>query len=91
MVRKAVWIIQVDHMAGAVNLGEMFISDGRQPLLSVGTLGVAALFAIDDENGTFDAAKKLHGLRRVKGLGRDRAMERIKFPDPLALGILLHS
>ena len=50
-------------MAGAVNLGEMFISDGRQPLLFVGTLGVAALFAIDDENGAFDAAKKLHSLR----------------------------
>jgi hypothetical protein len=60
-------------------------------LLFVGTLGVAALFAIDDENGAFDAAKKLHGLRRVKGLRRDSAMERIKFPDPPAPGILLHS
>jgi len=50
-------------MAGAVNLGEMCISDDRQPLLFVGALGVAALFAIDGENGAFNAAKKLHSLR----------------------------
>ena len=77
-------------MAGMVNFGEMFISDDRQPLLFVGALGVVALFAIDDEDGTFDAAKKLHGLSRVKGLRGDSAMQRIKFPDPLALSILLH-
>src|SRR5215831_2578314 len=80
----------MDHMAGVVNLSETFISDDRQPLLFVGALGVAALFAIDDEDRTFNAAKKLHGLRRVKGLGRNRAMEWIKFPDPFALSILFH-
>ena len=56
-----------------------------------GALRVVAVFAIDDENGTFDAAEKLYGLRRVKGLRRNSPMQRIKFPDPLALGILLHS
>src|SRR5262249_59307617 len=89
-VSKSSWIIQVDHMGGLVNLHEMFISDDRQPLLFVGALGVTALFAIDEEDRTFDAAKKLHGLRRVKGLGRDRAVQRIKFPDPFAHSILLH-
>ena len=49
-------------MAGAVNLGEMFISDGCQPLLFVGTLGVAALFAFDEENRTFNTAKELNSL-----------------------------
>ena len=52
---------------------------------------MVAVFAIDDENGAFDAAKKLDGLRRVKGLRRNSPMQRIKFPDPLALGMLLHS
>src|SRR5215475_1824199 len=80
----------MDHMAGVVNLSETFISDNRQPLLLVRALRVAALFAIDDEDRTFNAAKKLHGLRRVKGLGRNRAMEWIKFPDPFALSILFH-
>ena len=78
-------------MAGIINFGEMSISDRRQSLLFVRALGVVALFAIDDQDGTFDAAKKLHGLGRVKGLRGDRAMQRIKFPDPLALGILFHS
>src|SRR5262249_20984028 len=80
----------MDHMSGVVNLNEMSISDDRQSLLLIGPLGVTALFAIDDEDRTFNAAKKLHGLRRVKGLGRNRAMEWIKFPDPFALSILFH-
>ena len=62
MVGEAAWIVQVDHVAGIINFGELFVSDDRQPWLSVGTLGVAALFAIDDEDGAFDAAKKLNGL-----------------------------
>src|SRR5262249_58122972 len=62
----------------------------RQSLLLIGPPGVTALFAIDDEDRAFNATKKLHGLRRVKGLRRDRAMEWIKFPDPFALSILLH-
>ena len=78
-------------MTGMVDFREMFVSDNRQPLLFVGALRVVAVFAIDDENGTFDAAEKLYGLRRVKGLRRNSPMQRIKFPDPLALGILLHS
>ena len=61
-------------MTGIVNFGEMFVSDDRQPLLFVGALRMAALFAIDEEDGTSDAAKKLHGLGRVKGLRGDRAM-----------------
>ena len=56
-------------MAGVVNLSETFISDDRQPLLLIRSLGVAALFAIDDKDRTFNVAKKFHSLRRVKGLG----------------------
>src|SRR5262245_65903426 len=80
----------MDQLAGVVNLNEMFISDDRQPLLLVGPLGVAALLAIDDADRTFNAAKKLHGLRRVKGLRRDGAMQRTKSPDPFVPSILLH-
>src|SRR5262245_31472388 len=80
----------MDHMAGVVNIREKFISENSQTLLLVRSLGVAALFAIDDEDRAFNATKKLHGLRRVKGLRRDRAMEWIKFPDPFALSILFH-
>src|SRR5262249_45498448 len=80
----------MDHMSGVVNLNEMSISDDRQSLLLIGPLGVTALFAIDDEDRAFNATKKLHGLRGVKGLGRNRAMEWIKFPDPFALSILFH-
>src|SRR5215467_14624101 len=80
----------MDHMAGVVNLNEMFISYAVFCLKKKKPLGVAALFAIDDEDRTFNAAKKLHGLGRVKRLRRDGAMQRIKFPDPFALSILLH-
>jgi hypothetical protein len=53
----------VNHVTGMVDFREMFVSDNRQPLLFVGALRVVAVFAIDDENGTFDAAEKLYGLR----------------------------
>lgn len=49
-------------MAGVVNFGELFVADCRQSLLFVGTLGMAALFAIDDQNRALDAEEKLHGL-----------------------------
>src|SRR5262247_735835 len=59
-------MVHLDNMAGVVNLNEMFISDDGQSLLLIGPLGEAALFAIDDEDRTFNAAKKLYGLRRVE-------------------------
>ena len=52
----------MDHVAGTVNCGEMFVADHRQPLLIVGTLGVATVLAFNDENRAFDAAKKFNGL-----------------------------
>lgn len=52
----------MDHVAGIVNYGEMFVADGIQPLLPVGLLGKAAVPSFDDENRAFDAAKKFNGL-----------------------------
>jgi len=77
-------------MAGIINFGEMSISDRRQSLLFVRALGVGGSSLPSTTRTGLDAAKKLHGLGRVKGLRGDRAMQRIKFPNPLALSILLH-
>src|SRR5437773_11243120 len=75
----------MDHMTGVLHLGDGAAADRVEPPLDIGTRGVAAVGAGDDEHRAFDAAKKLDRLLRVKGLRRSRAMERVELPHPASI------
>jgi hypothetical protein len=47
-VGETAWVVQVDHVAGIINLREMFVADDCQPLLFLRALRVVAVFTIDD-------------------------------------------
>ena len=53
----------MDHMARVFDLGELLILKYLQSLLLIRPFSVMAIFAVDDENGTFDAPEKFDRLR----------------------------
>ena len=78
------------HVPGAGNRDALVVCNSGIALLFVRAARLTALCTIDQKHWRLDPPQEFESLRGIERLRRDRAVERIEFPDPLASIVLFH-